>query len=102
MTVRWTAGAVTDLSEICDYIAKDSPQASAGVASRLFTAVERLGSFPESGKVVFQSARGTVRASLEPPYQVLYVVQEEDVLISAVIHGRRDLAQLLSSVAERP
>jgi plasmid stabilization system protein ParE len=29
-------------------------------------------------------------------------IQEETVVISAVVHGRRDLAKLLSSVTERP
>jgi toxin ParE1/3/4 len=101
MKVHWTAGAVADLSEICDYIAQDSPAAAARVAARLLEAVGRLGTFPRSAKEVFRSRNGIVRALAEPPYQVLYVIQEDSVVINAVVHGRRDLARLLSSMTER-
>jgi toxin ParE1/3/4 len=102
MTVRWTAGAVADVTEICDYIAKDSPDAALRVAARMIAAVERLESFPRSAPEVFRSPSGRVRALADPPYQILYVIQGDSVLISAVVHGSRDLAKLLSSVTERP
>ena len=51
-------------------------------------AVERMRRLPEGHEIV---ARRTRKALLRRfPYLVLYAVEEERVLITAVFHGRRD------------
>jgi toxin ParE1/3/4 len=50
MKIRWSPTAVSDLESIRDYIAKDSPSAARKVANRIKESINRLGTFPLSGK----------------------------------------------------
>lgn len=50
--VRWTDQAIEDVESIRDFIARDSPRYALLVAERLVGAVERLESFPRSGRIV--------------------------------------------------
>lgn len=101
MTVGWTTGALSDLREIREYIARDSPQAAQRVADHVFASTERLAKFPKSAKEIFQSPGHSIRALTDPPYQILYEIRENSVAIVAVVHGRRDLSALLNLIKER-
>lgn len=97
MKLRWTRRALGHLSEIRSYIASDSPAAATKVITAIFEAAERLRRFPESGRHAGELSSGrTYRELVEPPYRVLYEIQSETVFILAVIHGRRDVAQLIA------
>ncbi len=100
MIVGWTAGALSDLLEIREYIARDSPEAAQCVVDHVFASSARLARFPKSAKEIFRGPGHSIRALAEPPYQVLYEIREKSVLIVAVVHGRRDLRQLLSLIKE--
>lgn len=50
--VSWTAQALFDLEAIGDFIARDAPSFAQVFVDRIFDAVERLESFPKSGRVV--------------------------------------------------
>jgi plasmid stabilization system protein ParE len=52
MRLEWTDPAVEDLQDIVDYIARDSSFYADAVAERIVLAVERLASFPRSGRLV--------------------------------------------------
>jgi plasmid stabilization system protein ParE len=62
--VVWSRRAADDLQDIADYISKDS----AGYASN-----------------------EDVRDLIVYDYRIFYRLQNSDVIIAAVIHGRRDL-----------
>ena len=97
MKVRWTRRALGHLREIRDYIATDSPAAAAKMIAAIFEAAERLRRFPESGRPAGELSSGCpYREMIEPPYRVLYEIQGETVFILVVIHGRRDVAQLIA------
>lgn len=51
MKVLLDAKAVDDLQGIFDWIAEGSPRAADTVISRIFESVERLGAFPELGRI---------------------------------------------------
>jgi len=87
--VRWTQRARTDLQEIYDFVARDSPQAAYALVERIITASERLASFPESGRVVPEFPTLGYREVIVSSYRVLYRLEPEIVWIVAVIHGRR-------------
>ena len=101
MTVGWTAGALSDLREIREYIARDSPQAAQRVVDHVFVSSARLVRFPKSAKEIFRSPGHSIRALVNPPYQILYEIREKSVFVVAVVHGRRDLRELLSLIKER-
>lgn len=89
MTIRWRSRAVEDLTRIRDYIADFNPAAAQSVVERILRAVERLETFPESGRP------GQVPATREVvvpglPYIVVYLESGAEVEIIAVFHGARD------------
>lgn len=88
MTVRWQLTAVSDLTNIHDYIAERNPQAARGVVTRVLHSVRRLETFPQSGRS--GRARGT-REIVVPnlPYIVVYTLSAGDVDIIAVFHAAR-------------
>jgi len=48
--LEWTEPTVADLENIQDYIAKDSAEYADALIERLILSVDRLESFPESGR----------------------------------------------------
>ena len=52
MHVVLTQEAVADLAEIRATINQDNPTASLGVAAQLMTTSDRLGHFPERGRII--------------------------------------------------
>ena len=86
MTLRWQVSAVSDLAKIRDYISADSPSAARAVVDRVFRSVERLRSFPRSGRVgQVQGTREVVVPGL--PYIVVYTHDDVSVEVVAVFHG---------------
>ena len=87
--VRWTQRARDDLRDIHDFIARDSPRAAEALVERLLTATERLAAFPESGRVVPEFPALGYREIIVSSYRVLYRLADNNVWITAVVHGRR-------------
>ena len=101
MIVGWTPGALADIREIREYIARDSEQSAQRVVQRIFDSTVRLAQFPQSASELTRSRGRVIRNLVDPPYQLLYEVQDR-VLILAVVHSRRNLKQILERLAERP
>jgi len=59
---------------------------------RLILSVNRLESFPESGRRVPESTDPKVRELLVESYRVIYRLKKGSVQILAVAHGARNLA----------
>jgi toxin ParE1/3/4 len=85
--------ASNDLIDICAYIEQDSPQNAAGVARKLFEAIDSLEFMPHRYKVHCSSRdpNRVVHAMSVPPFIVYYRVVErkEAVEVIAVWHGAR-------------
>ena len=50
--VIWTEAALSDLSEIAEYIALSKEPAAKKLVQEVFRKVERLAQFPESGRIL--------------------------------------------------
>ena len=90
MRVVWTPASLSDLDEIQDYIAQDSPVSAYRVIVELTTRTRtNLGDFPLMGRL--GRARGT-RELVFPdlPYIVAYRVTADRVEVLAVIHTARE------------
>jgi len=90
--LEWTDPAIADLENIQDYLAKDSDEYSDAVVERLILSVERLESFPESGRLVPEASDLKVRELIVSGYRIIYRLRPSRAQILAVIHGARDLA----------
>lgn len=94
MKIRWSPTAVSDLKAIRTYIANDNPTAARKIARRIQESVNRLVSFPLSGRI------GRVQGTRElvvpgTSYIAAYRIQGEEVQIAAVLHGRQRWPQSL-------
>ncbi|MDR2892698.1 MAG: type II toxin-antitoxin system RelE/ParE family toxin [Deltaproteobacteria bacterium] len=89
MFVEWSRSADADLIEILAYfVSIDDMETGQRIVDRLFTATERLESFPLSGKAgrVLET-RELILAEL--PYVLIYRIKGAVVQIVNVIHTSR-------------
>ncbi len=94
MKIRWSPTAVSDLEQIREYIAEDSPSAAGKVANRIKESVNRLIDFPLSGRA------GRVPGTRElvipgTSFIAAYTIQGDEIWIAAVLHGRQRWPKLL-------
>jgi toxin ParE1/3/4 len=87
--VVWSPQALHDLESVRDYIAQDSPTYATLVVQRIVASVERLATFPESGRVVPELQRADVREVVHRPFRVVYRVRQDTVEIATVFRASR-------------
>ena len=83
MRIRFEPSARADFRSGLDYIAADNPEAAERLRQRVAAALERLASFPQSGRIVPEYADQDLREIIVAPYRFFYVVRN-DVWIIAV------------------
>jgi len=86
--IRWSPTAISDIEEIRDYIATDDPRTAQKISVMIRTSVGGLSSFPMLGCI------GRVAGTRElvipgTPFIAAYRVDEDEVVISKVLRGRR-------------
>ena len=87
--LRWTPQAVEDLEAIHAYVARDSTHYATLLVERLFTAVDRLATFPESGRIVPEFQRPDLREVILGSYRIVYRLRDDHAVILTVFHGAR-------------
>jgi toxin ParE1/3/4 len=92
--VRWSLTAMSDLRDIEEFVARDSPVYAVRLTDRLVEAVERLETFPLSGRMVPEFERQDLREVIFGSYRVVHLVEEEVVTVLRVVHSARDLGRL--------
>ena len=89
MNVVWTRNALNHLTDIYEYISRDSERYAQRMVDRITARSKQVGSFPQSGQMVAEYDNPEVREVIEGPYRVIYRTQETRVAVLAVIHGAR-------------
>jgi toxin ParE1/3/4 len=96
MAHRLAPRAEEDLDDIWLYVAKES--GSMDVATRLIDSImERflfLASFPAAGRMRDHDFGIRARSFPVGEYVIVYCVEDSDICILRVVHGRRDLVAL--------
>jgi toxin ParE1/3/4 len=88
MKIVWLATAERDLDALTDYIAEENPQAALRMYDTVRRSVDRLGSFPQIGRIGrVEQTRELVIPKL--PYIVVYSIVPQEVRILAVLHTSR-------------
>ncbi|WP_413935764.1 type II toxin-antitoxin system RelE/ParE family toxin [Nitrospira sp. BLG_1] len=90
--IEWTEPAVSDLENIHEYIARDSAEYADAVVERLVLSVDRLASFPESGRLVPEASDPKIRELLSQNYRVIYRLRKGVAQILAIVLGARNLS----------
>ncbi|MDD5057022.1 MAG: type II toxin-antitoxin system RelE/ParE family toxin [Sideroxydans sp.] len=93
--ISWSPEALDDVDAIASYIAKDSPFYASAVVQKILDVAKSLGKFPNVGPIVPEIGEPEFRERFVYSYRVIYRVTAEQVLIVAVIHGRRLLTPTL-------
>lgn len=93
MRINWSQPALADLEAIYDFIARDSSQYAVRFVRRLLEAIERLASLPMRGRIV-PEGDGRHREIFEPPYRIVYRVEDDVVHVIRLVHGARDFDAL--------
>ena len=89
--VDWSRRALHDLEAIAEYIAADSPTYAGIVVKRITNQTRMLARFPRSGRKVPEFDDENVRELIVYSYRIVYRLQDDEVIIAAVIHGKRSL-----------
>ncbi len=97
--IRWADVALDDFEIILEYIALNDSVASATyVHDELMARIDRLKEYPERCRFVPELKEiglSEFRELIWKPYRICFSVHKQDVVIVAVLDGRRDLGQLL-------
>ncbi|MFZ4396137.1 MAG: type II toxin-antitoxin system RelE/ParE family toxin [Kiritimatiellia bacterium] len=94
--LMWSPAARLDLRELFVYIAEDDPAVAAKFIRSLFHAVERLPSFPESGRIVPEFHDPEIREVIRRPCRIVYRIKDGSGLIEIVRvwHAARGFPEL--------
>jgi toxin ParE1/3/4 len=95
--IKWAESALNDLNEIANYIALDKPSAAKTLVRDVFSSVERLKKFPESGKTPLELAATNYREVITGPCRIFYRVEGRSVFILYVMRSERELRQFILS-----
>jgi toxin ParE1/3/4 len=93
--VIWTEPALDQLDEIAEYIALDNPVAAREFVARIFTAVDRLEQFPDSGREPPELPDSIYRELVCNPCRIFYRSEGKNVLILHLMRDARQLKQYL-------
>ncbi len=93
--IVWSPEAVKDIESIAEYIERDSEFYAKAVVNKIFQSTEKLKKFPKIGRVVPELGREDIRELIIYSYRLVYQVKERQILIIAVIHGKRHFESVI-------
>lgn len=91
MRIIWSPLAVERAAEIAEYISCDNPIAAEKWIDTLFSKVERLKSFPESGRIVPEINSKDFRELIYGNYRIIYRLEKIRISILTIRHGKQIL-----------
>ena len=89
--IVYLPAAERDLSEIVEYISRNSPSAALSLLEKIDEDISRLAEFPQIGKTPKDSRLQELgyKMLVIKNYLVFYVLKQNTVEIRRVIHGKR-------------
>ena len=89
MKIRFTPGARAEFLEALEFIRQEDPHAAKAFRQRTKSVLNRLSSFPQSGRVIPEFSDLPHREVIIPPYRFFYRAHDKIIWIVAVWHDRR-------------
>jgi len=93
MNVIWSPLALDRITEIAKYIADENKQAAIELVDNLFSRVNQLSDFPESGQSVPELGRSDVRQLVDGKYRIVYKIEPDSISVLTVRHHRQTLTE---------
>jgi toxin ParE1/3/4 len=94
--VVWSPEALEDVEAIAAYIARDSVFYAAAVVRKMLTSAATLNHFPQAGRIVPELNQSDIRESFVYSYRLIYRIEPERILVTAVMHGKRLLDEVIA------
>jgi plasmid stabilization system protein ParE len=94
--IIWTSDAYRDLQGIFEFISRDSAAIAISSVERILARIDQLIEFPFLGARVRHWKVSPYRHLLEPPYRIIYRVENGVVVLVGIIHAARDLRRILT------
>lgn len=91
MKVVWTHQAYLRLSEIHEFIARDSQEAADRWAGKILDRGDGLADFPEKGRAVPELPGSSLRELIEGNYRIVYRVTKRKIELLTVFEGHMGL-----------
>ncbi len=96
--ITWAAVAQSDLKQIVDYIALDSPDNAIETLKKIRQKVSELYTLPERGRIVTELKDQGIhiyREIIVPPWRIIYRISDTTVFVLSVIDARRNVEDIL-------
>ena len=93
--IVWSPEAIEDIEAIAEYIERDSKFYAKAVVNKIFKSTEKLKEFPKIGREVPEIGREDIRELIIYSYRLVYQIKEKQILIVAVIHGKRQFESVI-------
>jgi toxin ParE1/3/4 len=102
--IKYTAAAVDDMDEIFSIISLDQISKAEAMLEKLNSRIAMLSEFPNMGSVLSDEEYTLVqrgyRFIVVQPYLVFYRIIEDNIIISRILHSRRDYLRELFAAFE--
>ncbi len=99
--LAWTEPALADLDEIAEYIALDEPKAAARFVQKVFYRLERLETYPKSGKQPAELLHTPYREVIVAPCRVFYRVEKDNVYILYIMRSEKLLRPFMLGLRDQ-
>jgi len=93
--------ALSDLTEIWEYIAADNPGAASRVIEEIYDAIRALVPFPDVGHSRSDLTSQPLRFHPVRDFLIAYAPDEKPVLVLAILHGRRNPRVIAALLRDR-
>lgn len=97
-TIYWTYVARNDLTEIIEYLARDSSSIAIKILEKIENHVNELTKLPKRGRVIPELQRNNIvkyRELIISPWRIFYSIEAVNIYIHAVVDGRRNVEDFL-------
>lgn len=95
--LTWSREAIEDLNSIREYIARDSLFYSRSVVRKVLATAKQIPYAAGIGRIVPEIGDENIRERFVYSYRLVYQVEDEQITVVAIIHGKR----LLENISER-
>ncbi len=89
--IIWSKFAIEDLKNIYDFIAKDSSFYAKRHINKLSERVSQLIKFPNSGRIVPEFNKTSIRELIEGNYRIVYNINGEKIEIVRIHHSSKSI-----------
>lgn len=97
----WTEPALVDLDEIAEYIALDDPVAASRFVQKIFDRLDRLKTYPKSGKIPSELPDTPYREVIVAPCRTFYRIEKDTVYILHITRSEKLLRPFLLGLREQ-